>query len=127
MIIALSETASNAMLDQLARMMDGGRIELRSDDERVLAVMELSDPATRDAVDGELVFNTIAEEDAALAQGICMTAQVLSAAGEVVFACDVGDENSDAVIRLNTTKIFRGGPVRLKSFRLIMPFMPEDA
>lgn len=127
MIITLSETASNAMLDQLARMMDGGRIELRSDDERVLAVLELFDPAAKDAADGKLVLNDIAEEDAALAQGICMTARVLSADGEVVFSCDVGDENSDAVVRLNTTKIFRGGPVRLKSFRLIMPFMPEDA
>jgi hypothetical protein len=126
MIITPSEAASNAMLDQISRMLDGGRIELLSDDERVLAVLKLSDPAARDAVDGELVLNNIAEEDAALAQGICMSARVLSADGDVVFACDVGDENSDAVVRLNTTKIFRGGPVRLNSFRLIMPFMPED-
>ena len=28
---------------------------------------------------------------------------------------------ADAVIKLNTIKIFRGGPVRLKSFRLVMP------
>jgi hypothetical protein len=126
MIITPSEAASNAMLDQISRMLDGGRIELLSDDERVLAVLKLSDPAARDAVDGELVLNSIAEEDAALAQGICMSARVLSADGDVVFACDVGDENSDAVVRLNTTKIFRGGPVRLNSFRLIMPFMPEE-
>jgi hypothetical protein len=38
-----------------------------------------------------------------------------------VFSCDVGDQNSDAVIKLNTTKIYRDSPVRLASFRLGMP------
>lgn len=120
MIVELSDNASNAMLDALAQLLDGGSIELMSD-ERVLAVMKLSNPATIGAIDGELEFNDIFEEDAALAQGTATSARILGADGTEVVLCDVGDEQSDAVIKLNTTKIYRGGPVRLKSFRLVMP------
>ena len=118
MIVTLSETASNALLDTLAGLLDGGSIELLSDDSRRLAVLKLSDPATMEASGGEVVFNRISEEDAALAQGNAANARVLGADGSEVFHCDVGDQNSDAVIQLNTTRIFRGGPVRLTSFRL---------
>jgi hypothetical protein len=119
-IVSLSEAASNAMLDVLAAMMDGGRIELL-DNGKTLAVLKLSNPAARDAVGGELLFNKIAEEDAALAQGNALSARILSVDGGEVFSCDCGDENSDAVIKLNTTRIYRNGPVRLSSFRLVMP------
>jgi hypothetical protein len=119
-MINLSETAGNVMLDALSMLMDGGSIELMSD-QRVLAVLRLSSPATMPAAAGELEFNDIAEEDAALAQGNATAARVIGRDGSEVFSCDVGDENSDAVIKLNTTKIFRGGPVRLRSFRLVMP------
>jgi hypothetical protein len=120
-IIELSEQAGNAMLDVLAAMMDGGSIELLSGDGKALAVLKLSSPAAQEAFGGELEFNEIAEEDAALAQGNVMSARVVASDGSDVFVCDVGDENSDAVIKLNTTKIYRGGPVRLQSFRLAMP------
>ena len=120
MTINLSETASNAMLDALSELMDGGSIELMSD-ERMLAVLKLSSPAAMIAAGGELEFNDIAEEDAALAQGDATSARILGPDGSEIFSCDVGDENSDAVIKLNTTRIYRGGPVRLKSFRLVMP------
>jgi hypothetical protein len=119
-VIQLSEAAGNAMLDALSALMDGGSIEVISDG-RVLAVLKLSDPAAMPASNGKLQFNEIAEEDAALAQGNATTARVLGADGSEVFNCDVGDENSIAVIKLNTTKIYRGGPVRIKSFKLAMP------
>lgn len=109
------------MLDALSQLMDGGSIELLSGDGKALAVLKLSNPAAQIAIGGELEFNQIAEEDAALAQGNATSARVVALDGSEVFACDVGDENSDAVIKLNTTKIFRGGPVRIKSFRLAMP------
>lgn len=118
MIIELSQAASNALLDVLSGLMDGGSIELLSDDQRKLAVLGLSSPATGEASDGEVLFNRISEEDAALAQGNAANARILMSDGTEVFHCDVGDENSDAVIKLNTVKIFRGGPVRLSSFRL---------
>jgi hypothetical protein len=120
-IIELSQEASNAMLDVLAGMMDGGSIELLTSDGRVLASLKLSSPAAKEAFGGELEFNDIIEEDAALAQGDATAARVLAADSSHVFTCDVGDDNSDAVIKLNTTKIYRGGPVRLLSFRLAMP------
>jgi hypothetical protein len=121
-ILELSEAAGNAMLDVLATFMNGGSIELiELPSERVLAVLRLSSPATMPAVDSELEFNNIAEEDAALAQGNVTAARIIGADGSEVFSCDVGDMNSDAVIKLNTTKIYRGGPVRLESFRLVMP------
>lgn len=119
-MINLSEIASNTMLDALAQLMDGGSIELLSG-ERVLAVMKLSDPAALPAGSGELEFNKIAVEDAALAQGNAQFARVLDAFGNEVFMCDVGDENSDAVVKLTQTQIHRGAPVRLNSFRLMMP------
>jgi hypothetical protein len=117
-IVTLSEQASNALLDALAGLLDGGSIELLSDDSRRLAILKLSDPATEAASGGEVVFNKIIEEDAALAQGNAANARILAADGGEVFHCDVGDDNSEAVIKLNTTRIFRGGPVRLTSFRL---------
>jgi hypothetical protein len=119
-IVNLSDAASNAMLDVLGGMMDGGSIELL-DNRKVLAVLKLSNPAASDAVGGDLALNRIAEEDAALAQGNASAARILAADGSEVFSCDVGDENSDAVIKLNTTRIYRNGPVRLHSFKLVMP------
>jgi hypothetical protein len=119
--VVISETAGNAMLDMLATLMDGGSIELLSDTQRILAVMKLSNPAARQAIAGELEFNTIAPEDSAPAQGIAMIARIMASDGSEVLHCDVGDENSDAVVKLNSIRINRGGPVILKSFRLIMP------
>ena len=119
-MIELSPTAADAMLDQLGRLIDGGSIELTADNGRVLAVLNLSSPAVGPAIDGELEFNFIAEEDAAIAEGNVALAHVISATGDQIFACDVGDESSDAVIKLTHTKIYRGDPVRLTSFRLVM-------
>jgi hypothetical protein len=73
------------------------------------------------AVGGELEFNKIAEEDAALAQGSEETARIVAADGSEIFSCDVGDERSDAVVKLNPVQITRGAPLRLNSFRLSMP------
>lgn len=119
-MIELSETAENNMLDALSILMDGGSIELMADG-HVLAVLKLSNPATMGAIGSELEFNDIAEEDAALAQGTANSARILGSDGSEILVCDVGDQNSDAVIKLNTTKIYRGGPVRLSFFRLVMP------
>jgi hypothetical protein len=119
--IILSEMAADAMLDVLGSLMDGGTIELLADSGKTLAVMRLSATAADVAAGGELVFNKIAEEDAALAQGDVSSARIVGADGGIVFQCSVGDENSSAVIKLNTTRIYRNGPVRLHSFRLLMP------
>lgn len=120
-MIELSTNVSDVILDAIGALMDAGRIEILTADDQVLAVLRLSDPAAMPASGGELEFNDIAEEDAALAQGIATSARIIAINGGEILACDVGDMNSDAVIKLNTTKIFRGGPVRLTSFKLAMP------
>jgi hypothetical protein len=120
MIVNLSEAASNVMLDAIAAMMDGGTIELLSSNGTPLAVLRLSNPAAGDAVDGALAFNKIAEGDAVI-DGRAEFARVVASDGSEVFSCDVGDENSDVVIKLNTTKIKRDTGVKLSQFRLIMP------
>ena len=120
MIVNLSEAASNTMLNAIAGMMDGGSIELLSGDGKALAVLKLSNPAAKDAAGGKFEFNKIAEGDAVLA-GQAKFARVVASDGSEVFSCDVGGRDSNAVIKLGTTQISAGAPVRLDSFRLSMP------
>ncbi len=119
-MIVVSETASNVMLDSVSIMMNGGSIELLTDDGRVIAELRLSDPAAMAAEGGALEFNKIAEGDAAIA-GQATTARVIGRDGDEVFLCDVGTADSEATIKLGTTQITRGQPVRINSFRLAMP------
>ena len=121
MVVDLSEPSANTMLDALASLMDNGRIELLSVAGNTLAILQLSSPAAEPAEGGQVMLNPITEEDAALARGQAATARILALDGNEIMSCDVGDENSDAVIRLNTTSIYRGGPVRIRSFTLAMP------
>lgn len=119
-MIELSANASNAMLDELSRLMDGGSIELLSGDGRVLVALKLGDPVAQEAFSGELEFNKITERDATYT-GRAESARIVGADGSEIFSCDVGDENSDAVLKLNPVQITRGAPVQLRSFRLAMP------
>lgn len=120
-MIVISDAVGNVMLDAAGTMMDGGHIELLTGDGELIATLQLSTPATQAAADGELLFNEIAEGDAVIA-GEATTARVVAADGVTeVFLCDVGTVDSDAVIKLGTTQISAGGPVRLDSFKLAMP------
>src|SRR5262252_2455984 len=121
MILNLSDDARNVMLDALAGLMNGGSLEILSDTQRVLATLRLSNLDAAAAVDGQLELNKIIEEDAAPATGTATVARVLTRTGAEVLSCDVGDRNSDAVIKLTTTTITAGGPVRLDSLQLSMP------
>lgn len=120
MILELSEDASNAMLDAIARLIDGGNVELLADTGNVLAVLKFSNPVAGEATSGELVFNAIREADA-VAHGVAASARILARDGSEVFTCDCGDANSDAVLKLNPVQITRGAPVQIRSFRLAMP------
>jgi len=86
----------------------------------VLAVLQLSSPACVPASGSELVFAPIAE-DIAPATGTAVSARVRGPDGDTVFACDVGDDNSEAVIKLDSTKISAGRSVRIDAFKLSMP------
>src|SRR5262249_25911577 len=120
MTIELSFSSSNAMLDALAREMDGGSIELLGSTGQVLAVLKLSDPAALKASGGQLTLGHIAE-DLATSTGLATSALVLGSNGREVLSCDVGDSNSTAVIKLTPQLITRGAPVRIDSFRLSFP------
>lgn len=119
-MIILSDAASNQMLDSVGRMLNGGSIELLDATGTVMATLKLSNPATMEAASGEVVLNKIAEGDAR-ATGQLKTARVLARDGSEVFLCDVGTADSEAVIKLSTTQINRGSPVRIDTFRLSMP------
>jgi hypothetical protein len=120
--VNISEDAANAALDAIGELMNGGSIELLSGEGSPLAVLKLSDPAAMPAVGSEIELNEIIEEDAALANGTATAARIVGRDGSEVFTCDVGGEDSDAVIKLaGDALITRGDAVRLNSFRLAMP------
>jgi hypothetical protein len=119
-IVDISEDGANTALDALGAMMSGGSIELLTANGGVIVTLQLSSPAAMPAEGGELEFNKIAEGDAALT-GQATFARVVAADGAEVFSCDVGTADSDAVIKLGTTSISHGAPVRLDSFKLSMP------
>ena len=121
MIMNISAAAADTALDAIAGLMDGGSIELLSSEGSPLAVLKLSDPAAMPAIDGELELNEITEEDAAFASGAATAARIIGRDGSEVFTCDVGDENSDATIKLTPAEIVAGAPVRINSFKLAMP------
>lgn len=121
MILNLSDDAGNIMLDALGQFMNGGSIEILTDGQRLLAVLKLSTPAAMPAVNGALELNEISEEPAAPNAGVAAFARILAKNGSEVFSCDVGDLGSDAVIKLGTTTIPLGAPVRLRDFKLSMP------
>ena len=125
MQINLSDTARNAMLDEVTSLIDAergnGKIELLSSSNLVLAQLQFSRPCAPDPMNGAVRFNDIAEDASARATGTVVKARIVDAAGGVVFECDVSDTKGDAVIRLNTTRIVAGGPVRIREFVLVMP------
>jgi hypothetical protein len=71
------------------------------------------------AIDGELVFKVA--DGTAVSSGEAKFARAVAADGTEVFSCDVGDKDSNCVIRLSPPDITRGDPVKLSQFRLIMP------
>jgi hypothetical protein len=119
-IVNLSEDAGSVVLNALVPMMGSGWLELLSSDGKVLVVMPLSNPAAEEAIDGEIEFNKIGEGKVVLA-GQAKVGRIVAADGGEVLSVDVGDEKSNAVIKLTTTKFWAGGVVWIDSFRLRMP------
>jgi hypothetical protein len=116
-IIEPPEAATRAMLNVLGGLLNNGVIEMLSLDGKLITELRLSNPATSNAADGELHFRKISEGIAVLS-GEIGSARLVGASGSLVLLCDVGDENSDAVIKLNVTRVDRGAGVRLNSFVL---------
>jgi len=120
MIINLAEPAANAALNAIGKLINGGSIELLSASGAVLVTIKLADPATHAAGDGELLFAEIAE-GRAMTTGQAKFGRILNRNGSEVFSCDVGPAESDAVIRLTPVLITATAPVKLDTFKLVMP------
>src|SRR5262249_59797522 len=101
-------------------MTGGGSLELFSSDGKVLVVLALSNPAAEGAIGGEIEFNKIGDGTVVLT-GQAKVGRIVAVDGGEVLSVDIGDENSNAVIKLDTTKFRAGGTVRIDSFRLSMP------
>jgi hypothetical protein len=54
MILNVSTSAADVMLDAVAGLMDAGSIELLTSDSELLVTLRLSVPAAEPAIDGEL-------------------------------------------------------------------------
>jgi hypothetical protein len=121
MILNLAHDGANAMLDALGKQLDAGVLEILSDGQQVLARLRFASPAGAAAADGQLELAPITEEDAAPNSGNAAYARLLTRSGAEVLSCDVGNRNSDCVIKLSTTAISQGSPVRIDSFRLALP------
>src|SRR5262245_11278587 len=118
MILNVSATLSDAMLEAVSAYIGPGTLELLASDSTVLVTLGLSDPGA--AVDGELVFQV--DPAVAVASGQATSARVIAADGRQAFVCDVGDGSSDAVIKLTPDAQIKGGQAgQLDRFRLIMP------
>jgi hypothetical protein len=119
-IVNLSTSGSDEALNSIGRLLNNGSIELLTQSGSILCPLPLSNPATRPAAAGELEFASIGE-GVATSSGIAKFCRVLTADGSEVLSADVGDETSDAVVKLHPVSISARAPVRLSSFRLSMP------
>ncbi len=125
MKLHLSSLAADSIVNVIAALIDNGpspgRVELLSDDRRVLASLSFARPCTLSTKEGELTFAPITEDHAARGSGKAVTAQIVDGGGNEIFSCDVSDLKGDGLIQLNTNQIVMGGPVRIRSFTLSMP------
>jgi hypothetical protein len=120
MVFNISESMGNVMLNSLSDMLNGGYLELLTSGGEVVVVLTLPNPVAQEAAGGELKFNPIPEATAEMA-GQVQFARALAPSGDEVFACDISDEGGDGVIRLSTTQLGVGSPVKLNSFKLRTP------
>lgn len=120
-VLSVSETASDAMLDTITGLMNNGTLELLGTDDTLLTVLRLSDPAAQAADGGTVELNKIGA-GVAMAQGTAATGRIVAADGITdILTCDIGTLESNAVIKLDTTAITAGQPVKIHSFTLTMP------
>ena len=82
-----------------------------------LGTLTCSDPSATQSA-GVITFGTITQDDAADAGGVAAWAYVKDSTGAIVCAMDVSDEAGDGLIKLNTTTVVEGGPIRLTSLTL---------
>lgn len=122
MMLRMSRDAQDALVQVIPALIDSGTgkgtIEIMTGSRTLLAKLSFSKPSANAPESGSISFKPIAEDSSARAGGKAAIARIQNSDGELVFECDVSDEKGDGVIRLNTTDIHAGGPVRITSFEL---------
>lgn len=127
----LATAGSNAMLDALAALLDGGSVAFYTGPQPasadgaivgkiLLGKLTLSSPAAKAASAGVLTLAAITAQPAAFADGRATWARVSGGTGKTVFDCSVGGDREGTLgaIQLNTCEIAAGGPLSLSSFTL---------
>ena len=120
MVLSLSQTAADTVLDALAATLDAGVIELLDDTDTLIARLKLSNPVAAPAADGQIEFGPITP-GAAVKPGRVATGRLLSSDGSEVMTVDVSDTNGDGVIKLDKISILRGQEIKIGSFVISMP------
>lgn len=134
-MLRLPEATRNALLDSIRERIDAaesaGRVVFFSGEQpesadeapgknnKILAVLRLSDRCAGPAQDGELTFARITRDSNSRANGTATWARIIDGDGNTIFDCDV--DTKGATITLNRTKVVIGGSVALTSFVLRMP------
>lgn len=131
-MIRLAIAAQNAMLSAVGNLVDAaraagtlslyagampGKPEDSIGEAKLLARMKFSRPGfgKPSAHSVTAVFET---GEMALDNGRCAWARVEDGAGHAIIDVAVGDEESDAPMKINTVEIRKGGPVIIRSFTL---------
>jgi hypothetical protein len=141
MIMRLATPARDALNNALARLIDAagsaGSLDIymlgtarstmpatpqvKADPSLLLGSLTLSHPCAEQSSGGIMNFSAVSEEDAAKRDGHAAWARLRDGDGNAVIDWDVGDAESDAVIKLNTADIRKGGPIRIKSITITAP------
>lgn len=77
-----------------------------------------TDPSATQS-NGVITFNPIVEDSAADAGGVAAFMRIFKGTSNAVWAdLDLGDLNSSATGKMNTTTVVAGGPIRVNSFTI---------
>ncbi len=95
--------------------------QVKADPSLLLGSLTLSHPCADQSSGGIMNFAAVSEEDAAKRDGHAAWARLRDGDGNAVVDWDVGDAESDAVIKMNTADIRKGGPIRIKSITITAP------
>jgi hypothetical protein len=87
----------------------------------LLATLTFSHPCAELPIGGVLDFLPIADDPETLASGVVAWARIADGDGNTILDLDVTGPNEGGMIEINSTRIVRGGPFRLRDFAINFP------
>ena len=85
-----------------------------------LGICVCANPAGVEA-GGTLTFSAIANEDAALATGVCTWVRIADSAATTIMDLDVTATGGGGYVQMASTSITAGGPIAFNSFTITLP------